>query len=137
MQSLPAGLRRSLAKLGADIGAARRKRNLTAAMMAERVGAAKTTYLKVENGDPSVSMGIYAMALYVLGFGEAVGDLVDPRRDDVGCCSTPSVCPSGSGRRSRRPRYETNHQHRAGRQRTPDPQDARISRSPLEVRRSE
>ncbi len=54
------------------------------AMMAERIGAAKTTYLKVEKGDPSVSMGIYAVALYVLGFGEAIGDIVDPGRDDVG-----------------------------------------------------
>lgn len=84
LESLPPPLRRSLAKLGSDIATARRKRNLTAMMMAERVGAAKTTYLKVEKGDPSVSMGIYAMALYVLGFGEAIGDVVDPRRDDVG-----------------------------------------------------
>ena len=84
LESLPPPVRRSLTKLGSDIATARRKRNLTAVMMAERVGAAKTTYLKVEKGDPSVSMGIYAMALYVLGFGEAVGDIVDPRPDDVG-----------------------------------------------------
>jgi len=63
---------------------ARRKRNLTAMMMAERVGAAKTTYLKVEKGDPSVSMGIYAMALFVLGFGEAIGDIVDSAGTSVG-----------------------------------------------------
>lgn len=24
------------------------------------------------------------MALFVLGFGDAIGDMVDPRRDDVG-----------------------------------------------------
>ncbi len=84
LESLPAPLRRSLTKLGSDIATARRKRNLTAMMMAERIGAAKSTYLKVEKGDPSVSMGIYAMALHVLGFGEAIGDVVDPRRDDVG-----------------------------------------------------
>lgn len=29
-------------------------------------------------------MGLYAMALFVLGFGDAIGDLVDPRRDDIG-----------------------------------------------------
>jgi hypothetical protein len=29
-------------------------------------------------------MGVYAMALFVLGFGDAIGDIVDPRRDDVG-----------------------------------------------------
>jgi DNA-binding XRE family transcriptional regulator len=73
-----------LAKLGTDIATARRKRNVTVAMMAERIGVAKTTYLKVEKGDPSVSMGIYAMALFVLGFGDVIGDIIDPRRDDVG-----------------------------------------------------
>jgi hypothetical protein len=29
-------------------------------------------------------MGIYAMALFVLGLGDAIGEVVDPRRDDVG-----------------------------------------------------
>ena len=81
---LPAGLRRSLVKFGGDIAVARRKRQLTVAMMAERLGVAKSTYLRVEKGDPSVSLGVYAMALFVLGFGDALGDLVDPRRDDQG-----------------------------------------------------
>lgn len=31
-------------------------------MMAGRVGVAKATYLQIERGDPSVSMGAYAMA---------------------------------------------------------------------------
>jgi DNA-binding XRE family transcriptional regulator len=84
LESLPPMVRRGLTKLGRDIATARRKRHLTMAMMAERIGAAKTTYLKVEKGDPSVSMGIYAMALFVLGFGEAIGDIIDPGRDDVG-----------------------------------------------------
>ncbi len=83
-ESLPSKLRRSLVKLGTDIAAARRKRGLTVMMMAERIGVAKSTYLKVEKGDPAVSMGTYAMALFVLGFGDALGDTVDPRRDDVG-----------------------------------------------------
>ena len=81
---LPAALRRSLVKFGADIAVARRKRQLTVAMMAERLGVAKSTYLRVEKGDPSVSLGVYAMALFVLGFGDALGDLVDARRDDQG-----------------------------------------------------
>jgi DNA-binding XRE family transcriptional regulator len=84
MESLPPGVRRSLAKLGGDIATARRKRGLTIVMMAERIGSSKSTYLKVEKGEPSVSMGLYAMALFALGFGEAIGDIVDPRRDDIG-----------------------------------------------------
>jgi len=38
----------------------------------------------VEKGDPSVSMGGYAAVLLVLAFGDALSELVDPRRDDVG-----------------------------------------------------
>ena len=81
---LPPGLRRSLSKFGTDLARARRKRRLTAGMMAERIGVAKSTYVRIETGDPAVAMGAYAMALFVLGFGEALGDLVDVRRDDHG-----------------------------------------------------
>lgn len=81
---LPPGLRRSLSKFGMDLAKARRKRHLTAAMMAERIGVAKSTYVRIEKGDPAVSMGAYAMALFVLGFGEALGDLVDARHDEQG-----------------------------------------------------
>jgi transcriptional regulator with XRE-family HTH domain len=82
--TMPPRLRRSLAKFGADITVARKKRSLTVAMMAERLGAAASTYSRVEKGDPTVSMGTYAMALFVLGFGECFAELVDPRRDDQG-----------------------------------------------------
>lgn len=81
---LPLKVQRSLTKFGADIAVARRKRNLTVAMMAERLGVAKATYLRVEKGTPSVAISVYAMALFVLGFGEIFGDIVDPRRDDQG-----------------------------------------------------
>jgi DNA-binding XRE family transcriptional regulator len=81
---LPPALRRAIAKLGADIATARRKRSLTVGMMAERIGVHKNTYLKVEKGDPSVSFGIYAMALFVLGLSDALTALADPGRDDTG-----------------------------------------------------
>lgn len=81
---LPARVRRSLSKFGHDLGVARRKRQLTVGMMAERTGLAISTYARIEKGDPSVGMGAYAMALFVLGFGEALGDLTDPRCDDEG-----------------------------------------------------
>jgi DNA-binding XRE family transcriptional regulator len=81
---LPPAVKRSLKKFGGDLADARRKRSLTTAMMAERIGVAKTTYMRVEKGDPTVSFGTYAMALYVLGFGDPFRDLVDARHDDVG-----------------------------------------------------
>jgi DNA-binding XRE family transcriptional regulator len=81
---LPPKVRRSLTKFGADLAMARRKRHLTTAMMAERLGVAKSTYVRVEKGDPTVSMGAYAMALFVLGFGDAFAELVDASRDEQG-----------------------------------------------------
>lgn len=81
---LPPKVRRSLAKLGADLRDARRKRGLTVAMMVERIGASKSTYLKVERGDPSVSLGVYAMTLFVLGFPNALAEIADARGDDTG-----------------------------------------------------
>jgi len=81
---LPLRLRQAIAKLGADIAIARRKRSLTIGMMAERIGVHKNTYLKVEKGNPSVAFGIYAMALFVLGLSDALTALADPGRDDTG-----------------------------------------------------
>jgi transcriptional regulator with XRE-family HTH domain len=68
--------------MGRDIAIARRKRRLTTAMMAERMGVSRPTFLRVERGDPTVGLGVYAMALFVLGLGMPFGDLVDASRDD-------------------------------------------------------
>lgn len=84
LDTLPLTVRRSLTKLGRDIAVARKKRNLTTLMMAERLGIAKSTYFKVEKGNPTVSMGVYAMALFVLGFAAALGEIIDVRQDDQG-----------------------------------------------------
>jgi DNA-binding XRE family transcriptional regulator len=84
LDTLPPRVRRSLAKFGADLAVARKKRRLTTQMMAERVGVARSTYLRGERGDPTVSMGIYAMTLFVLGLGDPLGEVVDARRDDQG-----------------------------------------------------
>lgn len=81
---MPPSVRRALKKLGEDIATARKKRHLKASMMAERVGVSKQTYQRVEKGDPRASIAIYAMCLFVLGFGTSIGDLADARKDDTG-----------------------------------------------------
>jgi DNA-binding XRE family transcriptional regulator len=82
--TLPPRVQRALEKLGVDVALARKKRALTVMMMAERLGVAKSTYLKVEKGDPTVALGTYAMTFFVLGFGDILGDILDARRDDQG-----------------------------------------------------
>ncbi len=81
---LPAAVKRSLTQFGSDLATARRKRGLTVLAVAERMGVAKNTYLRAEKGDLKVGLGVYAMALFVLGFGEPLGTLIDVRRDDTG-----------------------------------------------------
>jgi len=38
----------------------------------------------MEKGDPTVSMGAYAQALFALGFGVPLGELADQRTDEAG-----------------------------------------------------
>lgn len=81
---LPPEVKRALNKLGADIALARKRRRLTTLMMAERLGVAKSTYIKIEKGDPTVAMGTYAMAFFVLGFDGALEQILDQRNDHQG-----------------------------------------------------
>ena len=71
-------------KFGADIHIARLKRGFTVETMAQRIGIHRSTFSKMEKGDPMVGLGAYATALFVLGFGIPLSDLIDQRSDDTG-----------------------------------------------------
>ena len=60
-------LNKLLAQMGENIRLARLRRKLTAAQVAERAGISRSTLHQVEKGLPTVSMGIYAQVLFVLG----------------------------------------------------------------------
>jgi transcriptional regulator with XRE-family HTH domain len=79
-----AAVRRALRKLGADIHDARRRRRLPMAVIAERAFTSRTTLQRIEEGDPSVGIGIYAAVLQALGLLEGLGDLADIGQDTVG-----------------------------------------------------
>jgi len=81
---LPIPVRRALRKLGSDMRDARRRRRIPTQVMAERAGVSRTTLLKVEKGDPGVSVGTFATVLFVLGLIEGLRDLADVRHDQVG-----------------------------------------------------
>lgn len=81
---LPLPVKRALAKLGQDIRSARLRRRITTTMMAERAFITRTTLRKVENGNPGVSLGIYATVMFVLGVTSRLADLADTRSDEVG-----------------------------------------------------
>jgi len=64
--SLPT-VARGLTRLGESIRLARLRRGLSAALVAERAGMARTTLRAVERGEAGVSIGAYANVLHSLG----------------------------------------------------------------------
>ena len=81
---LPIPVQKALRRLGKDISDARRRRRIAMELMSERAGFSRITLSKIEKGDPSVSMGSYASALFVLGMIDHLGGLADASHDIVG-----------------------------------------------------
>ncbi|KRE11454.1 XRE family transcriptional regulator [Bosea sp. Root483D1] len=81
---LPIPAKRALRKLGQDIRDARKRRRIPMELMAERARISRSTLTKVEKGDESVALGIYASVLFALGLVEGLGNLADPATDAVG-----------------------------------------------------
>jgi transcriptional regulator with XRE-family HTH domain len=95
-------VRRTLRKLGLDIRDARRRRGLLAAIVAERAFTSRPTLRRIESGDHTVSIGIYAAALQALGLLDELGLIADPSRDEVGLAIASEQMPERI--RLRRPR---------------------------------
>ena len=57
----------TLKTLGEQIKLARLRRDLSATLVAERAGISRASLWKVESGNPSVAIGIYAAVLHSLG----------------------------------------------------------------------
>ncbi|WP_455233216.1 helix-turn-helix domain-containing protein [Geopseudomonas aromaticivorans] len=74
----------ALAQLGQDIRAARKRRGMTMADLADRVHTGRATMARIEKGDPSVSMGFYAAVLAQLDRIDALAELMDRRHDVTG-----------------------------------------------------
>ena len=55
-----------LRQLGEQIRLARLRRDLSVNLVCERAYISRATLWKVENGDPSVAIGIYAVVLHAL-----------------------------------------------------------------------
>jgi transcriptional regulator with XRE-family HTH domain len=70
-----------LAAMGEQIKLARLRRNLSAELVAERAGISRASLWKVEKGNPSVAMGIYAAVLHALNNMDK--DLLLIAKDDV------------------------------------------------------
>ncbi|WP_422649864.1 helix-turn-helix domain-containing protein [Cupriavidus sp. H18C1] len=81
--TLPGPVARSLKVLGANLRIARKRRNETMMAFAERMQVSVPTLRKMENGDPTVSMAVYAMALWLIGRLNWLAQIADPAVDEV------------------------------------------------------
>lgn len=99
--SLPLPARRALKKLGTDLRDARKRRRIRTEVMAKRAFIGRSTLLRAEAGDPSVSAGIYVTLLFLLGMVERLADLADAQHDAVGQAAETARLPQ----RIREPRH--------------------------------
>jgi transcriptional regulator with XRE-family HTH domain len=81
---LPAVVKTVLRKLGSDMNEARRRQRISTAAMSKRAMISRPTLTRVEKGDASVSLGVYASVLYVLGMSERIADIADATHDSIG-----------------------------------------------------
>jgi transcriptional regulator with XRE-family HTH domain len=98
--SMPLGAVHALRKVGRDLAVARRKRGISTADMASRLFVSRDTLWRLERGDPTVSMGTLATAVFVLGLQDRLADLAAPERDAMGLSLDEQRLPQ----RIRRPR---------------------------------
>ena len=91
---LPPRAAHALVKLGADLKNLRRRRRMPMAYVADRASISRSTLYKVERGDPSVGLGIYATVLLGYGMIERLECLVDARYDRAGLALDEARLPS-------------------------------------------
>lgn len=87
-------MRRTLRKLGADMRDARRRRHLPMAVVAERAFTSRSTLQRIEAGDATVGIGIYAAVLQALGLLDGLGEIADIGRDSVGQALASAALPA-------------------------------------------
>lgn len=80
--ALPKQVEKALARLGEDLRIARARRRESLRSWAPRIGVSIPTLQRMEAGDPSVGVSVYATALWVIGRIEMFSELADPARDE-------------------------------------------------------
>src|SRR2546425_12828539 len=79
--SLPPVAASALRQLGENLAIARARRKESQRAWAQRIGVSVPTLIRLEKGDPTVSMGAYVSALWLMGRGEALAEGAAPGAD--------------------------------------------------------
>jgi hypothetical protein len=81
LASLPPVVSEALRTLGGNLALARVRRKESQRLWAKRLGVSVPTLIRMEQGEPSVQMGVYATALWMIGRTPALPLLADPKED--------------------------------------------------------
>lgn len=81
---LPDLVTSALARIGADIALARKRRGLTQARLATIADITLPSLRAIERGNPTTGIGLYFTVLWALGLEQEFLQLVDASRDRVG-----------------------------------------------------
>lgn len=81
LTQMPPSTLAALAQLGADLAVARLRRKESLKTWATRMGVSVPTLLRLEAGEPGVSLGVLATALWLIGRDAALATVAAPRED--------------------------------------------------------
>lgn len=81
LSSVPPPALAALQTLGEHLALARLRRKESQRQWAARLGVSVPTLIRLEKGEPAVSMGVYVSALWLLGLSEGLTTLAEPAKD--------------------------------------------------------
>ncbi len=79
--NLPPVVLKALSDVGEHLAIARMRRKESQRVWAQRMNVSIPTLIRMERGDPKVSMGVYATATWLAGFISALPEAVHPKND--------------------------------------------------------
>src|ERR1043166_3701412 len=83
-RALPAPALKAIEAFAHDIATARKRRRIPQRLLAQRMMVSLDTLQRLEGGDPGVSLGVVATALWTLGLVDRLAALASPDQDTVG-----------------------------------------------------
>ena len=83
IETLPSAVAVALTQLGSDLALARKRRKQSLRSWATRLNVSVPTLAKMEKGDPTVSVGVYGTALWLIQRHDALATLAAPQHDLV------------------------------------------------------
>jgi DNA-binding XRE family transcriptional regulator len=81
LETMPSAVLAHIRTLGESLAIARKRRLEPRKTWAQRIGVTEPTLARMERGDPSVALGTYATALWLMGRSQALAELAAPEHD--------------------------------------------------------